>query len=105
MKHLVDKRYVLRRNLFSVIGACLCVYFSYHLMAGHRSWPRLITLERQTARVEAEYAALKSEREALEERVAMLRPGSINRDLLEERARAVLGYRRADEAVLVMPSP
>jgi len=63
---------------------------------------RLFSLERQISSIEQEYNTLSNKRSALEEKVVMMRPGSIDRDLLEERARAVLGYRSEDEAVLIL---
>lgn len=97
----MQKRYVLRRNMLAIIGICLSFYFSYHLVAGHRGYFRLMSLEHQIASVTADYEALKTEREAVEKKVIMMRPGSIDRDLLEERARYVLGYNYADEFVLL----
>jgi cell division protein FtsB len=47
--------------------------------------------------MEQQKEELKSKREDLETKVAMLRPNSINKDLLEERARIVLGFRKTGE--------
>lgn len=96
----MEYKYVLRRNLLSVIGFSLCLYFSYHLVHGERSGLRLFHLEKRIERLSGEYAALSAEREGLERKVVMLRPGSINRDLLEERARDVLGFVHRDERIL-----
>ncbi|HPF79086.1 MAG TPA: septum formation initiator family protein [Alphaproteobacteria bacterium] len=101
MKRLIEKRYILRRNMLAVIGLCLSVYFSYHLIAGQRGYFRLMTLENKIASVSHEYEGLKEERQEIEKKVVMMRPGSIDRDLLEERARHVLGYRRGDEVILL----
>lgn len=101
MKKLIEKRYILRRNMMAVIGLCLSFYFCYHLVAGQRGYLSLISLESRIASVSEDYNAHKSEREALEKKVVMMRPGSIDRDLLEERARHVLGYRYHDELILL----
>ncbi len=101
MKRLIDKRYLVRQNLVAVIGICLSVYFSYHLVAGERSVLRLISLDRQVASQTLALGALTEERETLEKRVVMMRPGSIDRDLLEERARLILGYTAPDETILL----
>jgi len=50
--------------------------------------------------LEAELAALRRERLAAENRVRRLTPGYLDLDLLDERARAVLGYVRPDEVVI-----
>lgn len=104
MKHLYQHRFLIRRNLIALIGICLCVYFSYHAIQGERSYLSLLSLNSTIEKTEVEYQALKEQRQALEKKVVMLRPSSINRDLLEERVRAVLGYRHGDELVIVESS-
>ena len=101
MKRFIEKRYVLRRNMMAVIGICLSFYFCYHLIAGQRGYFRLISLESRIANTSSEYESLKTEREAVEKKVVMMRPGSIDRDLLEERVRYVLGYTYDNEVILL----
>lgn len=101
MSKLIEKRYLLRRNLVAVIGICLCFYFCYHLVAGQRGYLKLMSVEAKLESTQVAHSELKAQREALEKKVVMLRPGSICRDLLEERARHVLGYRYADELILL----
>lgn len=100
MKRLIEQRYIVRRNFIAVIGICLSVYFCYHLIAGERGYLRYLSLERQIVQAETTLDTLTTQRGNLEERVVMMRPGSINRDLLEERARVVLGYRYEDEKII-----
>lgn len=101
MRKLIQKRYILRQNMLAVIGISLSFYFCFHLLAGHRGYFRLMSLENQMTQVSQEYAAVTAEREKLENKVVMMRPGSINKDLLEERIRSVLGYRYENEIVLL----
>lgn len=101
MKRLIEKRYLVRQNLVAVVGICLSVYFAYHLVAGQRSVLRLMSLDRQVAAQETTLTELTTEREDLEKRVIMMRPGSIDRDLLEERARLILGYTAENEQILI----
>lgn len=101
MKGFIEKRYILRRNMLAIIGVCLSFYFSYHLIAGHRGYVRLMALEQRVEDISAQYEQVKAEREAIEKKVVMMRPGSIDRDLLEERARYTLGYTMPDEVILL----
>lgn len=103
MKRLIEQRYVVRQNFLTIIGLCLCVYFSYHIGMGERSAFRLMSLERSIDKTNAEFEATRAKRNLLEARVTKLRPGSIDPDLLEERARTVLGYARPDEHVVILP--
>lgn len=101
MKRLIEQKYVVRQNLIAVIGVCLSFYFCYHLIAGERSYLRLVSLDRQIDTTGKQFEQTKQERESLEQKVVMMRPGSVNRDLLEEQARKVLGFHYKDEKVLI----
>lgn len=101
MKNLIHERYVARRQLVPVLALCLVAYFGYHLVAGERSYLRLVSLNYQIAKTEKELQVETGNRVRLEERVAMMRPGSVDRDLLEEQARKILGLRYKDEKVLI----
>lgn len=87
--------------MLAIIGISLSFYFCFHLLAGHRGYFRLMSLENKMTQISQEYASLTQERQKLETKVVMMRPGSVNKDLLEERIRSVLGYRYDDEIVLL----
>lgn len=97
MERLNDIRSTLRKHLFLLAGICLCFYFSYHIVSGHRSYSRLSELSHQSALKEVYLEGLKAERSVLEEKVAMMRSGSLSADMVEERARFMLGYQSEDE--------
>jgi len=101
MKRLIEQRYVLRQNIVAVIGVCLSIYFCYHLIAGERSYLRLLSLNNQVAMTEQALATKHAERQALEEKVVMMRPGNVNADLLEEEARKTLGYQYPGEKQII----
>lgn len=104
MKALLQKQNFLRRNLLAVVGVCLSIYFSYHLIAGHRGYVRLMSLENQISQAQIEQEQLLTHRQQIEKKVVMMRPGTIDRDLLEERVRYVLGYHKAEEIILLQNS-
>lgn len=89
------------------IGFCLVGYFAYHSVEGERGLVAWIRLNEQIETARAELAGLQAERKALERRVALLRPASLDRDLLDEQVRAILNYVRPDEVVILdrQPSP
>ena len=101
MKALIHRRYIVKQNLLAIIGLCLCVYFSYHAILGQRSYVRLMVLDHEIETLETQYEALHHTRTGLESKVTMLRPGSLDPDLLEERARYVLGHMRPDEQLVL----
>lgn len=63
-----------------------------------------MALEHKIEKAQIEQKQLIAEREAIEKRVVMMRPGSIDRDLLEERVRYVLGYHKPEEIILLQNS-
>ena len=85
--------------------AALAAYFIHAAIWGHDGY---IVLEQRRAEIAAQGERLESvraERERLRDRTRRLRVDSIDLDLLDERARAVLGYARPDEMILRLPEP
>lgn len=83
--------------------ACLVVYFAYHAVQGERGLNAWWRLTQKIALAEATLDALNGQRAALEARVALLRPESLDPDMLEERARADLNFGRPDEMIVLQP--
>ena len=83
---------------FAVFGAI--VYFGYAAIQGDTGLVEKMRLEQQEARLEADLAALRAERERMENLTRRLSERHLDLDLLDERARAVLGYIRADVIVI-----
>jgi len=65
----------------------------------------LADLDQQVTRLADELAALKAERAVLERRVSLLRAESIDADMLDERARALLNYSDPRELTLPLSRP
>jgi cell division protein FtsB len=75
-------------------------YFGWHGLHGPRSFANEAAIEAEVARLEDELAEVSAEGAARDARVALLRPQSIDPDLLDEIARRSLGYVRESEIVL-----
>ncbi|MEO5365355.1 MAG: septum formation initiator family protein [Magnetococcus sp. WYHC-3] len=101
MNKLIAHSAFFRQNLLTLIGVCLCVYFSYHAVLGNRSLIKSYALEKQIETMSLEKVSVMEEQESLQKKVAMMRPGSVDRDMLEEQVRQRLGYRGADELVVL----
>ncbi|WP_026381569.1 FtsB family cell division protein [Afifella pfennigii] len=71
---------------------CLLVlaYFSYHAVEGDFGLTALNELEERQAALEQELAGLLETRARLERRVALMRPESLDPDMVDERARQAL---------------
>lgn len=101
MDKLFHHKYSLRQHLFTLIGIALCIYFGYHIIHGERSITKLMYLSQQIETQSQIGNNLHADRAALEEKVVMMRPGSINKDLLEEQVRLVLGYKHSNELIIL----
>jgi cell division protein FtsB len=101
MRKLIEHRYLVRRNLPALVGMCLALYFTYNIGFGERSAFELLSLTREANAATESYDNTHAQRVALESQVVRLRPGSIDRDLLEQRARVVLGYTYPDEHIVL----
>ncbi len=97
--------YELRRRGRDVIAPMVCAlaigYFGYHAVQGDRGLVAWLRLSHEITLVKADLAAARAERETLEHRVALLRPDNLDRDMLDERARVVLGLAHPDEVVFL----
>ena len=85
-----------------LLGALVFSYFAYHAVEGDRGLRSWLKLRQEIADAKSSEAELAAERERLERRVALLRPESLDRDMLEERARAVLNLARPEDRVILL---
>ncbi|HAU28712.1 MAG TPA: hypothetical protein DCW68_01185 [Rhodospirillaceae bacterium] len=103
LRNLIRRRF--RRILWPVAGACLVAYFIFYLLQGDRGVGSLLHLKRQVNDARQTLDKKHVEEGRLESRVKLLRPDTLDLDMLDERARETLGYARSDDLVIpVSPS-
>lgn len=100
MRFFDEFRRRFRSVIWPAIGVCAVAYFAYHMVNGNRGLVAWHALQQQVETARAEAAAVRLERQAIEHRVGLLNPKSVDRDMLDEWSRRVLGYGRADEIVI-----
>ncbi|HXV73931.1 MAG TPA: septum formation initiator family protein [Sphingomonadales bacterium] len=99
-------RYRLGKALGPAFLMMALAYFAYHAIEGNRGLLALRALNADLALLEGKAAAVKAERQALEAKVTNLRRDNLDLDLLDERARDVLGYSEPGEVVIFTdPTP
>ena len=95
----------LRPFLPSALIAVLIAYFGFHALTGDRglltSGQRDETLAQRTT----ELQQVRAERLDLEARARLLRDSSLSADLLEERARSLLGFADPGDYVIRTTKP
>ncbi|MFM8799526.1 MAG: FtsB family cell division protein [Tagaea sp.] len=94
----------LRAAVGPVLGFCVVGYFAYHSFEGERGIHAFLRLGEQVAIARAHLDDLRDERATLERRVALLRADSLDPDMLDEQARALLNFARPGEIVILEPA-
>ncbi len=78
----------------------LCGYFAHHAMHGSRGLVARDARAGEIATARVVLATAEMERDTMERKVAGLRSDRLDRDMLEERARALLNVVGRDEIVI-----
>ena len=78
----------------------LGLYLGYHLIQGENGAISYFLVSKELENTNAILASKVETRKQLEHRVSLLRPDTINLDMLAERTRTVLNYGKDDELVV-----
>lgn len=86
------------------LGPLLCVlimfYLGFHAVSGERGLFALFKETRRLDQLTAELNTIRANREAMEKKIKLMSSNSLDLDMLDERARNVLGLAGKDEVVL-----
>jgi cell division protein FtsB len=91
----------LQSLLFPLLSLGVGGYFGYHLQTGDHGLEARAALEKRKIVLAGELAGLQDVRKRLERDVALLRPESLDPDMLDERARAILNLAHPDDLVML----
>jgi cell division protein FtsB len=83
-----------------VMAALLIGYFGVNAYNGNRGLRAKQDIDQQIAALTAELNSLQIERDAWDRSIKLLKAPTIDRDLLDERARELLDYAAPDELIL-----
>ncbi len=86
--------------IFFVVAFCLGLYFTFASVQGDYGLFRRVQIEAEINELTAERDALAAKIATLSNKTLRLSDDYLDLDLLDEQARSVLGYVRADEIVL-----
>ena len=94
--------------IFPLLACFAGGYFGYHLQNGDHGLKARADLERRKDVLAGELAGLREVKTRLERDVALLRPESLDPDMLDERARAILNLAHPDDLIMLkrkQPAP
>jgi cell division protein FtsB len=99
-----------RRTILTALGlyifaALFIGYFAANAFTGNHGLRAQLDLDQQFAAMQVELAQAKAERALWERRVTLLRSDRLDPDMLDERARALLGSVDPRELTLLITPP
>lgn len=86
--------------IFPVVIVLLLTYFVYHIFQGQRGVLAWLRLDKKLREQELTLNKLTQEKEKLEREAYLLRPDSLDIDLLEEKSRQLLNFAHSNEIVV-----
>ena len=95
----------LRRFWMPLLTAAFLGYFGYHAFTGSFGKWAMDRMKGEASGLQAQLDELKKEHATLESRVALLRPESLDADLVDTEARSQLNMLRPDEVVITFGAP
>jgi len=104
---------VTRKRLRSILNALglyvtaglLVGYFAINAFSGNHGLKAKQDIDQQIETLSADLAKLKVERGQWERRIALLKSGNLDPDMLDERARALLDYVHPNDLTLMLDRP
>lgn len=94
------KKRKLGRFVLPAITVAFLSYFGYHSIHGDYGLIATDVFERQRLERVTELTALTKARQDLERQVVLMSDGSLEKDMLDEKARYALNVSRSDEIVI-----
>jgi len=99
-----QKRFTInRRKIINAIVLLLLAYFVFHSIYGSRGILAYFKLQAELEASHKTLEVLRAERLAIENRTKLLRPGSLDRDMLDEKVRHILGVLAPGEQMMIAP--
>lgn len=96
------------KRKFDLIVMIVCTgllgYFGWHGYYGPRSFDHRDALAAKAEALDAKVTEIRETRQALERRVTLMRPQSIDPDMLEELARSTLDFGKPGELIIRFPN-
>jgi len=86
------------------VAALLVGYFGYHAYHGNHGIVASRAFEQEAMQLERERNALRATREGWERRIALLKPESLDPDLVDELARRDLFFAHPNDLVVSWPA-
>ncbi|WP_328804989.1 FtsB family cell division protein [Stappia albiluteola] len=98
------KNTIRRRLVIPALAIATVGYFGFHALNGEFGLVGRARIEHRVESLKLELETLRAERRELEMRVVLLRPESLDPDMIDERARQALNLVHPQEVAILRPS-
>jgi len=98
-------RAILYPILLYALSGSIAGYFVWTAVNGQRGLKTRLEYRQKMSALDSELRTLRSEREGWERRIALMRSDAVDRDLLDEEARAILGRVSNRDLVIFLQDP
>ena len=88
---------------FHAAAAAISAYFVWHAVNGQRGLKTSLDYEKQIADLQSDLDRLKAERDRWAHRIALVKGDAIDRDVLDEESRILLGRAHKYDLVILGP--
>ncbi|NQV56104.1 MAG: septum formation initiator family protein [Rhodospirillales bacterium] len=102
MSYLMRVHARVRQVIGPVLGSALIIYTAYHAVQGDRGLIAYWQLTKQLEQAGLVRDVLAARRADHANRARLLNPKSIDRDMLDERTRYMLGYSHPDDIIIIV---
>ena len=94
-------RYHFKKFFLPILSLILFFYFLFHILSGDHGWFSWRSLESELEESRKVLSVLEEEEKKLQNKVRLMRPGNLDRDLLDERAREMLNVAEDKDVIVV----
>lgn len=99
MINIIQQFKISKKKAFNILVFLMLIYFVFHSIYGSRGIIAYFKLQAELEKSHAKLEMLRAERLEIENRTKLLRHGSIDRDMLDEKIRNVLGFSSPNEKI------
>ncbi|MEI8396279.1 MAG: septum formation initiator family protein [Rhodospirillaceae bacterium] len=91
------------KTIGPIVWLCIIAYFTFYAIYGERGLLSMHQLEAEVDHAKGALATVRDERQRLEQRTTLLRPDSLDLDMVDERARQMLNMSHANDVIIMLP--
>ena len=102
MRLIEHLRFRARRAFHPTLLLLAAIYLVYHAVQGNYGLLAMRELDHELSKLQVLAADVRTRRLALEAKADRLRPDNLDPELLDERARRLLGFTRRDEVIILL---